>query len=80
MLHQRRALCSGDTAKTLKDLFSGDRFSSLGLSDRFQKLRLKLWRNFKGFVGVAREDRDHGAFRQWIAFHDNLAVYDCSGG
>jgi len=79
-LPQRRALCSGDTTKTFKHLFGGDRLSSIGLSDRFQELRLQLRRNVKGFVSFASKDRDDGTLGQGIAFHDNLSVYDCSSG
>jgi len=79
-LPQRRALCSGDSTQTFKNFFSGDRFSSLGLSDRLQEFRLKFSRNFKGFVRFASKNGDDGTFGQGISFHDDLSAYDSSSG
>lgn len=79
-LPQRPALCSGDTTKTFDHFFDGDRLSSIGLSDRFQELRLKFRRNFKGFVRFASKNCDNRAFGQGIPFHDDLSAYDCSSG
>jgi len=79
-LPQRRALSSGDSAKTFKNFVSGDCFSSLGLSDRFQELRLKFRRNFKCFVRFASKDGDDRTFGQGIPFHDDHSAYDRSSG
>ena len=79
-LPQRRAPYSGDTTKTLKHLFGGDCLSSIGLSDRLQKLRLKFGRNLKGFIRFASKNCDDGTFGQGIPFHDDLSAYDCSSG
>jgi len=69
-----------DSAKPFKNFVSGDCFSSLGLSDRFQEFRLKFRRNFKGFVRFAGKDGDDRTFGQGIPFHDDLSAYDCSSG
>ena|GEM_PF-5036004 len=79
-LPQCRALYSGDTTKTFKHLFGGDRLASIGLSDRFQELRLKFRRNFKGFVRFASKNCDDGTFGQGIPYYDDLSAYDCSSG
>jgi hypothetical protein len=79
-LPQRRALYSGDTTKTFKHLFGGDHFASISLSDRLQEYRLKLRRDFKGFVRFASKNCDDGTFGQRIPYHDDFSAYDCSSG
>jgi hypothetical protein len=71
---------SGDPAKTFKKFLSGDCFSPLGLSDRFQELRLEFRWNLKGLVRFASKDGDDRTFWQGIPFHDDLSVYNGASG
>ena len=77
-LPQRQALYSGDTTKTFKYLFGGNRLVSIGLSDRLQEFRLEFGRNFKCFVSFASKNCDDGTFGQGVSCHDDLSTYDCS--
>ncbi len=53
--------------------------SSIGLSDRFQKLCLEFGWDLERFVRIAREHGSDATFGQRIPVHDNLSTYDGSG-
>lgn len=80
VLPQRLAFRSSDSAKPLEKFLGRDCLSPFRLSDRFRELRLKFRWNFKGLVRIASKDRDDRTFWKRIPFHDDLSVYDCSGG
>ena len=65
--------------KRAQDLFGRNRFTAIGLCDRFEELCLCRRIELEGFVAFASENRDDGTVWQGLSVDNDLPGNDPSG-
>ena len=72
-------MSSLEVPKRAQDFFSRNRFTPVGLRQRFEKLSLCGCIKRERFVALATQDRDNGAVWKRLAIHNDLSRYDSAG-